>query len=60
MTAWDGDAPTVQTRREYKSQEQLERMSRAELGDYINAGTAEDDGVPQSIRTALVRLLRGN
>ena len=41
-----------------KSLRDLPVLTDAELADYIEEGTFDDDGVSTSARTALVRLLR--
>lgn len=42
----------------YKSSGELAALSNADLADYIAACTSDYDGTSQSVRVALVRLLR--
>lgn len=42
----------------YKSSAEMRKMSDADLATYIDQCTSDYDGVAQSVRVALVRLLR--
>lgn len=43
---------------EYRSKEQLEAMSDTELADYIEGNSFDYDGMSDTFRVAIVRLLR--
>lgn len=54
IEAYGDDEPV----RPDKSKAELRAMSNAELADYIEDGTYDDDHVSPSLRAAVVRVLR--